>query len=366
MNKDLNISTFFALLRLAVGTDQVGSMQLEGVSWQRVYALARKHGVLAVAFDGLTKLFEQNKEFAKSFPQSLKLQWINAAFHIEHRYDYSKAVCTELVDKWAEQGIKTLCLKGLAFSTYYPVPNHRECGDFDCYLMGDFEQGNRIAEQLGAKVRFDDYKHSHISYKGLMIENHKFCTSVRGPKINKQFEVFLQELLKREDFGIRQIGNSTIYTPSPTFNALFLIKHSMVHFLYEGIKIRHLLDWAYLIKGDGENIDWGIVNEWCKKLHLNNFVDLMNATLSRYFGLELPCMRYPLDYSNVDRFVQSLLYEDTAVYNISHASIWHQRYAIVKNMIDSRWKFSKVYKKSLILELFKSSWYAIFEKHPKL
>ncbi len=132
MNTDLNISTFFYLLRLAVGSAQVETMQLDGVSWQAVYALACKQGVLAVAFDGLVKIFEQDKEFAKAFPQSLKLQWINAVLNIEKRYEKSQKLSAELVDKWAEQGFESVCLKGLAISQYYPVPNHRECGDFDC------------------------------------------------------------------------------------------------------------------------------------------------------------------------------------------------------------------------------------------
>ena len=199
-----------------------------------------------------------------------------------------------------------------------------------------------------------------------MIENHKFCTAIRGPKLNKEFEKFLQQLLLKDSCGIKPLNGSAIYAPSPTFNALFLIKHTMVHFLYEGIKIRHLLDWACLLKGEGESIDWKVVNHWCKRLNLDKFVELMNASVSRYIGLELACMGASLDYSNVDKFVQGLLYDDMAVYNNSYASIWHQRYAIVKNMLASRWKFSKIYRKSLLLELLKSSLYAIFEKHPKL
>lgn len=355
-------SALFNALQHAIADKPLTKDLFEGLAveeWGELYKLSRSQGVLALVFDAL-------KDIYADIPSQIRLQWAVGVMQIEDRCDKQWCLANELCSEYSKQGVKTIVLKGFALSRYYPDPRHRECGDFDCYLLGDFEKGNQIAEQLGAKVRFDDYKHSHISYKGLMIENHKFCTSVRGPKINKQFEVFLQQLLDKETFGMTLIDNSSIYTPSPTFNALFLIKHSMVHFLYEGIKIRHLLDWAYLIKGDGENIDWEIVNEWCKKLHLNNFVDLMNATLSRYFGLELPCMRYPLDYSNIERFVQSLLYEDTAVYNTTHASIWHQRYAIVKNMIDSRWKFSRIYRKSLLAELFKASWYAIFEKHPKL
>jgi hypothetical protein len=66
------------LLRLAVGTAESEKVASKGVAWAEVYNMARKQGVLAVAFDGLTKLFAQDKEFAKSFPLSLKMQWINA------------------------------------------------------------------------------------------------------------------------------------------------------------------------------------------------------------------------------------------------------------------------------------------------
>lgn len=362
---DVNTSILFHLLRVAIGTERVEIQKVEGVVWQSVYALARKQGVLAIAFDGLSQLFEADKEFAKAFPQSLKLQWINAVFNIESRYEYSRTISAEIAEKWAEQNIKTLCLKGLSFSTYYPIPSHRECGDFDCYLMGDFERGDRIAEQLGAKVRFDDYKHSHINYKGLMIENHKFCTPIRGPKINKRFEREIQQLLDEND-GLTLLDGGAIYSPSPTFNTIFLIKHSMVHFLYEGIKVRHILDWVCLVKHEGKNIDWSFVNYWCRLLHLVTFVDLMNAMANRYFGLELSYIGVAPDDKLVDRFVRSLLYDDTSVYNNTYPSIWHQRYEIAKNMLASRWKFRDVYNKSLILELMKSSIYAIFEKHPKL
>ena len=327
--------------------------------WGKLYKLARSQGVLAIVFDAL-------KDVYADIPSQIRLQWAYGAMQIEDRYDKQWHLSNELCREFAKSGIKTAVLKGFALSRYYPNPKHRECGDFDCFLLGDFEQGNSIAEQLGAQVRFDDYKHSHINYKGLMIENHKFCTSVRGPKVNKEFELFLQGLLTKDGSGVELLSDSSIYTPSSTFNALFLIKHTMVHFLYEGVKIRHLLDWACLIKSEGENIDWEVVNYWCKRLHLDNFVDLMNAAVGRYIGIELSCAGKHFDESIVDRFLQGMLYDDTAVYNNTHASIWHQRYAIVKNMVSSRWKFSKVYKKSLILELFKSSWYAMFEKQPKL
>lgn len=327
--------------------------------WGALYKLSRNQGVLALVFDAL-------KDVSAEMPPQMRIQWAFGTMQVEERSDKQWYLANELCREYGKNGIRTVVLKGFALSCYYPNPKHRECGDFDCFLLGDFEQGDRVAEELGATVRFDDYKHSHINYKGLMIENHKFCTAIRGPKLNKEFEKFLQQLLIDDSFGIKPLNDSSIYIPSPTFSALFLIKHTMVHFLYEGIKIRHLLDWACLLKGEGESIDWEVVNHWCKRLHLDKFVEMMNATVNQYIGLALPCMGESFNYSNVDRFVRSVLYDDTAVYNTTHASIWHQRYAIVKNMMSSRWKFSKVYNKSLMLELFKSSWYAMFDKQPKL
>ena len=216
-------NTLFRLLRIAVGAEQVESFSVEGVAWQNVYALARKQGVLAVAFDGLMKIFEQDKEFAKAFPQSLKLQWINATFNIEIIYDTSKEVCSELVDKWAEQGVKTLCLKGLAFSTYYPVPNHRECGDFDCYLYDDYAKGNAIAKELGAKVDDGWYKHSEIIYRKKMIENHRFIVAVRNGKKTKQLHNLLDNIARNEPR--KEIFDTKIEMPSVMFNALFLSHH---------------------------------------------------------------------------------------------------------------------------------------------
>lgn len=355
-------TAFFNALQHSIAEKPLACECFEGFTlqeWRELHKLSRSQGVLALVYNAL-------KELSAQIPLQLRLQWAYGTMQIEEKIAKQWQLADELSGEYCKRGIKTVVLKGLALSQYYPNPNHRECGDFDCFLLGAFEQGDAIASELGAKVRFDDYKHSHINYKGLMIENHKFCTSVRGPKLNKEFECFLQQLLVDEKYGTTPLNESAMYNPSPTFNALFLIKHTMVHFLYEGVKVRHLLDWACLLKCEGENIDWVLVNHWCKRLHLDNFVALMNGAVCRYIGLELSCMNGAIDYSNVDRFVEGLLYDNTAVYSNKYSSIWLQRYAIVKNMLASRWKFRKIYKKSLISELLKSSWYALFEKHPKL
>lgn len=333
--------------------------QLTLEDWGLLHQLSREQGVLAIVFNAL-------EDVQLMIPTKLRLKWALGSLQIENRFYKQERLANEICAEYSRYDIKPIVLKGFALSRYYPVPAHRECGDFDCYLLGEFERGNTIAQKVGAKVRFDDYKHSHINYKGLMIENHKFCTAIRGPKINKHFEKYLQELLLDNNYGTTPLNGGLIYSPSPTFNALFLLKHTMVHFLYEGIKIRHLLDWAYLISNEKENINWDIVEHWCNLLNLSKFVAMLNETIDRCFELRLPNIGAIIDSATVNRFITDILYSDTSIYKNQYASIWHQRYAILRNIVSSRWKFSKVYEKSLIIELFKSSISAIFEKRPRL
>ena len=353
MNTDLNISTLFRLLRLAIGTENAESINSEGVSWQSVYALARKQGVLAVAFDGLMKIFEQDKEFAKAFPQSLKLQWINAVFNIEQRYERQRVVCAELAEKWAEQGVKTLCLKGLAFSTYYPISNHRECGDFDCYLYNDYAKGNAIAKELGAKVDDGWYKHSEMIYRKVMIENHQYIVAVRNGKKTKKLHNLLDNIARNEER--KPIFDTKIEMPSAMFNALFMMHHSLTHFLAEGIRLRHILDWALFLRSEQENLDWERFYTLCEEYDMRAFVDCMTAMAVEVYGIRLANKRIVATSPYTERVLDAVMHEDIAVFSQS-AGAWRKRVMLVRNLFASRWKYRAFASKGIFLQFITLVW----------
>ena len=333
---DSTANILFKLIRIAIGAEQVESFERDGVAWQNVYALARKQGVLAVAFDGLVKLFEADKEFVNTFPQSLKLQWINATFHIENRYDHAKMVCSELVDKWAEQGIATLCLKGLAFSTYYPVPNHRECGDFDCYLYDDYAKGNSIAKELGAKVEDDWYKHSEIIYRKVMIENHRFIVAVRNSKKIQKMHTLLDDIARNE---VRTaIFDTKIEMPSAMFNALFLNHHSLTHFLSEGIRLRHILDWALFLQKEQNNIDWERFYALCEEYDMRAFVDCSTDIAVEALGLKITNPKIVVVSPYTEQVLDSIINDDDAVFS-QNVGAWRKRMMLVRNIFASKWKY---------------------------
>lgn len=337
MNKqNINLDTLLHLLRVAIGGEVPKILRDSSISWQAVYALARKQGVLAIAFDGLTKLFEHDKEFAKSFPQSLKLQWINATFTIEHRYEKQRDVCAELAEKWAEQGVRTLCLKGLAFSTYYPLPNHRECGDFDCYLYDDYAKGNDIARELGAKIDEGMYKHSEMIYRKVMVENHRFIVAVRGGKKMKNLHRLLDNIARTEER--KPIFDTKIEMPSAMFNALFMMHHSLTHFLSEGIRLRHILDWALFVKKEQNNFDWSRFYTLCEEYDMRAFADCVTAIAVDKLGLKITNSQIVADSRYMERVFNSIIEEDSAVFS-QNVGAWRKRLLLVRNLFASRWKY---------------------------
>ena len=350
MNKDLNRITFFHLLRVAVGTTESEAIVADGVDWKAIYALARKQGVTAITFDGLTKLFEQDTELSKSFPRALKLQWINSILNIEKRYEHSTKVSADLADKWSESGIKTVCLKGMAFSTYYPVPSHRECGDFDCYLYDNYAKGNAIARELGAKVDEEFYKHSEIIYRKLMVENHQYIVATRASKTVRAFNAMLDAML-REESSLSPLFDTKILMPSPMFNALFMTYHSHGHFLSEGIRLRHILDWAMFLEKEQNALDWEKFYAICEEQGLRTFADVQTAIAVKVFGIKIENKAVVVESPYTERVLTSIMEDDTAIYS-QNIGKWHMRMLVLRNLFASSWKYKAFSDRGVISKFF--------------
>lgn len=354
MNESNTIVTvLLSLLRIAIGSESAEGARFEGVTWAKVYALARKQGVLAIAFDGLIKVFEQDSEAAKSFPQSLKLQWINAVFSIEQRYERQRSVCAELAEKWAEQGIKTLCLKGLAFSTYYPKADHRECGDFDCYLYDDYARGNDIARGLGAHIDESMYKHSEMIYRKVMVENHRFIVAVRGGKKMRELHNLLDNIARTE--GRTPLFGSKIEMPSAMFNGLFMLHHALTHFLSEGIRLRHILDWALFLRREQDSLEWGRFYALCEEYEMRAFVDCVTAIAVHTLGVEVRNPQIVVESRYMEQVLTSIINDDDAVFSQS-VGAWRKRMMLVRNLFASRWKYRAFTKSNIYTKFISLVW----------
>lgn len=326
------------------------------IDWQAIYTLAAEQGVLAMTLDAVALLPQKEQP-----PKDLKMKWIASTMAIERRYNHQRSVATTLAERFAQQGITLHVLKGLALAGYYPRPEHRECGDLDCFLGADYEQGNQVAEEMGAKVTRDYYKHSHIHLQKLLIENHQFCVGIRGSRKLKEFERHLESIISK---GAISIEDTKLIKPSADFNALFLTAHAMTHFLVEGIKLRHLCDWALLLKHEQHNINWDEFYYWSDKLGYTLFANSMTQLATTYLGIEItnPDIRSESRYT--ERIMKDIFHANN-LFNRGY-SMWRVRILSIINRFSSLWRFHKIYRKSLSVYLLRQVWGFIVEREPKL
>ena len=158
-------------------------------------------------------------------PKPILLQWIGQATMMEQMYAKHRGIISSLASVFAKDGIRMLLLKGYGCSLCYTKPKHRPTGDIDVYLFGKKDEADALVEnELGVKVHREYHKHSTFNYGGVEVENHaKFIDDV-SHKSNIRFERILMSVL--EKYECEQSGIDNVLIPSPTFNTLFLLRHT--------------------------------------------------------------------------------------------------------------------------------------------
>lgn len=350
---------------------------MEQDEWLQLFNLSRLQGVSAFIFEKISKAYQDSKDFPK-LPKNVLLNWYAHSTRIEQRMNLIHQKSEEFANEMANRGLHTLVMKGIAVSAYYPNPKHREFGDLDCYLFEKsaedvvwgtgYEKGNLAAESIGCNVKRNFYKHSHINYKGLEIENHQYFLPIRGRKANKELEKQLRRCIERMSV---EKGGSKLISPNADFNALFLTAHAMNHFLYESIKVRHLLDWALFLKAQQNEVDWKSFWQWCDKMHYTRFVKCLNYLCEGYLGVEMT-QRMKTTQNDENFQVETLservlndMFTGDSVYGKGSSKL-NLRMNLVKNFIVSSWKFHSILQRCMIVELMRQAFSVLWERNPKL
>ena len=323
---------FFHFLRASIGLQPAFTHTLSQDGWKRVFEKCVQQCVTAVVFDFVRQLPK-----AEAPDIALLMQWLAAATSVEQTMRRMQMTAEEFAEAMKKREIIVVVQKGLAFAHYYPNPLHRECSVLDCYMMGKKEEGDRITLELGVQMEEAGYKHSHLSYNSLTIENHRFFTGFDNAPTGKLIEQVLGELIREEH---TYIGNSKLRCPSANFNALFLLKHAQGHFIDEGIRLRHVLDWALFLKGEQENVDWLRVLPMLETTRTALFSGVMIAIAIQYLHIDvhnkgLLALEESAEHRMVDAVLADIMGEQSSIFV---DGLWHKTKRILRRFY-RMWKF---------------------------
>lgn len=244
----------YLLLRLALrnrAADLQYSLQVDwtDVNWQHLYDVAKAQGVLAIVFDGIKRVMVERGDNSLGMPRSLKMRWLSVVDSIEKK-NTSQRMAVEYIATACEKcDLHVMTFKGLSLARFYPEPLHRECGDIDLYALGGRHKDlNRLITDLGGTIIHSSAKHSEIKLRSVMIESHNYFVyrylSKRAKTVNSRL---VDSVCSAEPYG----EHNSLYYPNSEFDTLFVIYHAANHFKFEGISLRHIIDWCYIVQRAG-------------------------------------------------------------------------------------------------------------------
>ena len=260
----------FTLLRVAL-CDEVPETEcfvaLTSEEWKSLFGEAQRQNVAALTWDGIARMPEEAHP-----PKPTRIYWkaecqktIEGALH-------KHAVTRQLVTFFKQEGIDTYVLKGDQLSGCYPKPQLRSYNDIDIYQGNQWKRADELARQrLGATVERDHHHHTRYRVEGEQVENHYHLLNHYKYRSNVRYE---REMLR--------------YFGSPTFDALFLLRHTACHFAVDRIGVRHLCDWMQFVRRHGGEVDWQTVRTMCRRYGMEQFYDAMQEIIAAKLHYRCP------------------------------------------------------------------------------
>lgn len=273
------------LIKLSVNRSalDITYFNFENIDWDVQYKSACRQGVSAMIPDAIESIPAEVRP-----ERTLLLKWVGQTMVMERMYAKHKELIAALAGLYKEHNIRMLLLKGYGCSLCYPKPEHRPTGDIDIYLFGRQEDADQIIEkELGATVHREYHKHSTFDFNGVEIENHTMFIDDVSHKSNIRFEQILMRALKEYPCIGSPLDN--VLLPSPTFNALFLLRHTGEHFASNEITLRHILDCELFFRRYHSDIDWDFVFNVYESERMKAFFNGIATVCVEYIGIAPEC-----------------------------------------------------------------------------
>ena len=244
-------SPYFAFLRYCLGKKRNMSRVITGMDWQELYSFASKQALLGLCFEGIERLGKEYPEELKQNPigRELLMTWMGKAQQIRRQNMKVNAVAGKLFSMLREDGLRCCILKGQGNALMYPNPYSRTPGDIDVWVNASRERIMEYAQkkfELGDDIRL---QHLEASLDGVPVELHFFPCSMNNPIYHAR----LQKWFKRNaDLQCSHIvglpdGAGDIAIPTMAFNVVYQLTHLYHHFFDEGIGMRQIIDYYYVV-----------------------------------------------------------------------------------------------------------------------
>ena len=247
----IKISAIFLFLNYCLGKKVDMSMVVAKIDWRQLYTFASRQALLGFCFDGIERLTKEFSEELKQNPmgRDLLMTWMGKAQQIRRQNMKVNAVASKLFSMLREDGLRCCILKGQGNALMYPNPYSRTPGDIDVWVNASREQITEYAKkhfEIGDDIRFH---HLETSVDGVPVELHFFPGIMNNPIYNARLQKWFKRNADLQCSNVVSLPNGIgeIAIPTTAFNVIYQLTHLYHHFFDEGIGMRQIIDYYYVV-----------------------------------------------------------------------------------------------------------------------
>ena len=235
---------FFDFLRFCIGSAKEIPGSLKEMDWKELYAIAKKQCLVGVLFDGIKKLPAGYVGMKKE----LLLQWMAESQMLEKANVRLNDAAIQVSEWFRKKGFRTCILKGQGNALMYPNPYSRTPGDIDIWVEGGDKRVISFVRSISSHEKACYHHIEFPSYKGVEVEVHYRPSFLLCFWHNRKLQKYY-ERVKEEQFSHRVIlvKQEEVAIPTEEFNLIFQLTHIFTHLMNEGIGLRQLLDYYYVL-----------------------------------------------------------------------------------------------------------------------
>ena len=246
------MNLFFELIQLSLGKRDSFCLCPNEREWGELFELAKKQALVGVLFSGVERLPECQRP-----PKDILLKWFALTMKIEEENMKLNELSYSVQRRLKRDGFLSCVLKGQGNAQMYPQPLRRQSGDIDIWIDGSRKDVIEYA------LRYSKPKHfiwNHIEFPVIAsteIELHFMPTWLNNPFADRCLQKWFKNYSSFQYSNcIKLLNGKQICIPTFQFNVVYQLLHIYKHLFQEGIGLRQLMDYYFLLLSVKENSNY--------------------------------------------------------------------------------------------------------------
>lgn len=279
----------FDFLKYCLGGKDNMSNVVANIDWQQLYSFASKQAILGLCFEGVERFGEEYPEELKQNPigKELLTTWMAKTQQIRRQNMNVNGVAAKLYSKFREDGLRCCILKGQGNAVMYPNPYSRTPGNIGVWVNASREDMTEYAKNHFKQEDDIRFHHLETTMDGVPVELHFYPGIMNNPIYNARLQKWFKRNADLQCSNVVSLpdGIGEIAIPTTAFNVVYLLTHLYHHFFDEGIGMRQIIDYYYVVNNDELLVIRDTLQKELKHLGLWKFVGAVMYVLHEVLGL---------------------------------------------------------------------------------